>query len=411
MWKEVPLNDLCEYISRGVTPAYTDQNGMIVLNQKCIRDNRVSYEQSRLTNPEKKKIPDDKYLRRYDILINSTGVGTLGRIAQIKEIIGKTTVDSHVTIVRAKGSVNARFLGYNLFLQQPNIEALAEGSTGQTELSRIRLAEAIKVLVPTLQEQQVIADTLSCLDEKIELNRKINDNLAEQAQAIFKSWFVDFEPFQNGEFQFTESGSIPLGWRIVDFDNISTVQNGYAFKSEDYCDTGCKMIRTTNIDNGFVNSNCLINLPASYYSNSKYQEFIFKCFDTVLVMVGASVGKIGLVTEINIPALQNQNMWRFRSSHENISPVFVHYYTKLINAKVRGWSSGSARDFYRKDIFKKAPCILPPQNVMDEFNNITLPLFKTLSNNLAENERLAEIRNLLLPKLMAGDIDVSEIHL
>ena len=85
-WKEVQLKDICEYISRGVTPAYTDKYGVVVLNQKCIRNNRVLYEQSRLTNPEKKRILDEKYLCDYDILVNSTGVGTLGRVAQIKKL-------------------------------------------------------------------------------------------------------------------------------------------------------------------------------------------------------------------------------------------------------------------------------------------------------------------------------------
>lgn len=177
-WKETSLSDLCEYISRGVTPAYTEQDGVVVLNQKCIRDNRISYEQSRFTDPDKKNIHKDKYLQDYDILVNSTGVGTLGRVAQVNKIVEKTTVDSHVTIVRARKNINARFLGYNLFLQQLSIEALAEGSTGQTELSKTRLAEAIKVLLPPVLEQNVIAETLSCLDDKINLNRKINDNLA-----------------------------------------------------------------------------------------------------------------------------------------------------------------------------------------------------------------------------------------
>lgn len=115
----------------------------------------------------------------------------------------------------------AEFIGYNLFMQQPNIEALAEGSTGQTELSRIRLGEAISILLPSTEEQKAIAATLSCLDDKIELNNRMNKNLEEMAQAIFKSWFVDFEPFQEGEFEESELGMIPKGWRVVNVDSVT----------------------------------------------------------------------------------------------------------------------------------------------------------------------------------------------
>ena len=257
----------------------------------------------------------------------------------------------------------------------------------------------IPIRLPPLSEQRIIVSTLCSLDDKIENNRKINQCLEQMAQAIFKSWFVDFEPW---------GGVMPNDWKKTQFGEISTIQNGYAFKSEDYCDDGCRMIRTTNICDGYVNNDDLINLPKSFYSDCKYKNFIFKCFDTVLVMVGASVGKIGLITKKNIPSLQNQNMWRFRPKKDNISVLYVHYYTKLINDSVRSWSNGSAREFYRKDIFKKAPCFLPTDSIMSDFNLKTLHLFKKISNNLEENEKLAEIRDTLLPKLLSGEIRIPE---
>ncbi|MBB6696675.1 restriction endonuclease subunit S [Clostridium algidicarnis] len=176
---ELKLVDLCELISRGITPSYTEDEseGVLVINQKCIRDNTINLELARLTNPNKKKVIENKYLKRYDILVNSTGVGTLGRVAQLKNINSKMTVDSHVTIVRPKKEINPIFLGYNLFMNQKYIESLGEGSTGQTELSRVRLGEALEITVPSLYEQEVIGKVLSDLDGKIEINNKINDNL------------------------------------------------------------------------------------------------------------------------------------------------------------------------------------------------------------------------------------------
>jgi type I restriction enzyme S subunit len=138
-WKEYKLGEIADFIRRGITPAYTD-DGIIVINQKCIRNGIVSFEQARLTDPVKKKVSPEKYLKSFDILVNSTGQGTLGRVAQIKEVRDKITVDSHVTIVRSKVNVNPIYLGYILKSKQAEIESLAEGSKGQTELSRHKVA-------------------------------------------------------------------------------------------------------------------------------------------------------------------------------------------------------------------------------------------------------------------------------
>ena len=140
--EDVPLKSLKEvtkYLSRGITPSYTENEGVIVLNQRCIRDNKIDWSNIRLTDPQKKKISSDKYLKQYDVLVNSTGVGTLGRSAQVKKLFSDTTVDSHVTILRPNDLVDPMFFGYAVNMVEKNIESLAEGSTGQTELSRVRL--------------------------------------------------------------------------------------------------------------------------------------------------------------------------------------------------------------------------------------------------------------------------------
>src|SRR5690606_39114669 len=128
---------------------------------------------SRFSDLQKRKVPSEKYLKSYDILINSTGQGTLGRVSQIKEVTSPVTVDSHVTIVRAKRDIDNVFLGYCLKARQSEIESMAEGSTGQTELSKYKVAEMV-IKVPSLASQKRIAEILSSLDDKIELNNKIN---------------------------------------------------------------------------------------------------------------------------------------------------------------------------------------------------------------------------------------------
>jgi Restriction endonuclease S subunits len=399
-----PLGELVEFVAKGIPPKYasekTDET-ITVLNQKTNRNFKIDYKLARLNDLSKKKVPVEKMLIANDVLINSTGVGTAGRIVQLLSVPEPTTVDGHMIIVRADSDkINPVYLGYALKAQQKIVENLQEGSTGQTELNRQRLLDEIEIQFPTdMEKQDKIASLFLSLDNRIAENEKINHHLEQMAQAIFKSWFVNFEPF---------GGNAPLEWNEVDFDEISTVQNGYAFKSKDYVSDGIRMIRTINFDNGYVNNNNLILLPSEYYDDTKYRNFIFKKFDTVLVMVGASVGKISLVTELNIPSLQNQNMWRFRTIKPEVPESFIHFHVKEINSKVRGWSSGSARDFYRKDIFKKAKIYLPTSQVLDDFSKLTTPIFDQISTNILENDRLIKTRNSLLPKLMSGEISISD---
>jgi type I restriction enzyme S subunit len=193
-WRERPLEEICAFLNRGAAPSYVDREGLIVLNQKCVRDGRVLLDQARRTDSTVKRISKERILKPFDVLVNSTGVGTLGRVAQVLTLPEAATVDSHITIVRADPQkVFPRYLGFALRKYQPEIEALAEGSTGQTELSRARLAQ-FRVALPPLAEQRAIAHILGTLDDKIELNRRMSQTLEEMARAIFKSWFVDFDP-------------------------------------------------------------------------------------------------------------------------------------------------------------------------------------------------------------------------
>jgi type I restriction enzyme S subunit len=147
-WKKEKLGNLTSYINRGVSPDYVENDGCYVINQKCIRNHYVNLEEARLTS-KAKRIPDDKLINKLDILINSTGTGTLGRVAQIFSTPGFTTVDTHVTIVRASTPIFALYLGRALEHIESFIENLGKGATNQQELSRTDLAELVNVLVPT----------------------------------------------------------------------------------------------------------------------------------------------------------------------------------------------------------------------------------------------------------------------
>lgn len=135
-------------------PEYIDKGGIKVINQKCIRDHQIDWTKARRHDPSFRPINGDRELQKGDILINSTGVGTLGRVAQILCLYEKAIIDSHVTIVRADPEIITwNILGLMLFMREAEIEDLGEGTTGQTELSRERL-KSLKVLVPSLSVQK-----------------------------------------------------------------------------------------------------------------------------------------------------------------------------------------------------------------------------------------------------------------
>src|SRR5438045_589229 len=112
-WEEKALSEVCSYINRGAAPAYVDAGGILVLNQKCVRDQRVSFVDARRTDNKRKPVLAERMLQPLDILVNSTGVGTLGRVAQVTSLPEPATIDSHLTVARPDPrAIVPRYLGY-----------------------------------------------------------------------------------------------------------------------------------------------------------------------------------------------------------------------------------------------------------------------------------------------------------
>jgi type I restriction enzyme S subunit len=174
------ISEVVTYVKRGIAPAYTeDEDGIVIINQKCIRDSRCDFSKARKNDIKQKKIPSEKFVKENDILINSTGVGTLGRVCQIREVLFPFSVDTHVTIVRPDpGEIDAVFLGIFLCSVESQVENLGEGSTGQTELYADVILD-LEVLIPDLHSQRMISRMLGNLDALVESKYKEIDALID----------------------------------------------------------------------------------------------------------------------------------------------------------------------------------------------------------------------------------------
>lgn len=193
-WHSEKLGEVCSFLNRGISPKYLDVDGMCVLNQKCIRDHKINYEPSRRHDCKTKKVSDERLIQLGDVLVNSTGTGTLGRVAQVREKPSEpTTVDSHVTIVRPRpGLFHLDFFGYMLIIIEEAIKDAGEGCGGQTELARSTLAEKFIVHYPASLEQQ--KRIVAILDEAFEGIAKARANAEknlQNARELFESYLQE----------------------------------------------------------------------------------------------------------------------------------------------------------------------------------------------------------------------------
>ncbi|MBN1468670.1 MAG: restriction endonuclease subunit S [Fusobacteriaceae bacterium] len=327
----------------------------------------------------------------------------------VRAPVGRVNFTKHKSCI---GRGNAGFTIKNgsqefLYYLLINIENYIKSHSSGTVFSSISGKELkeIKVTVPSIYEEQVaIGQVLSSLDEKIELLEEENKTLETLAQTIFTEWFVNFNfPEATGEMEDSELGEIPKGWRVGKLGEIAEIKNGFAFKSEDYVPQGMPIVRTTNFDNGTIVMDSPVYL--SIEKSKEYPNYFLEELDFLLVMVGASIGKNVLVPSYILPALQNQNMWNFKSLNKEYKLYNIFLFKQLIMRHSNS-ASGSAREFFRKDFFYNLDILLPNDCILISFKESVENLFKKIDMNITQIQTLKTTRDTLLPKLTTGEIRV-----
>ncbi|MDB5237922.1 MAG: Type restriction-modification system, specificity subunit [Candidatus Kaiserbacteria bacterium] len=229
-WQTKKLGEVTDLLVRGISPRYIDGGGTLVLNQKCIRNHEISYAEARRHDHISKKHSADKLIQVGDVLVNSTGVGTLGRVAQVRSIETPAVVDSHITIVRPKKNLFSNlFFGWAMMYVEDLIKGLGAGASGQTELARSVLKE-IQISYPvSIPEQKVIAKKLEEVFEKVtNANENAEKNL-QNSKDLFESYLqsVFAKPIKS--------------WSKKRLGDISTIIMGQSPKGKTYNTQGIGM--------------------------------------------------------------------------------------------------------------------------------------------------------------------------
>lgn len=375
---KMKIGDISSYIKRGITPKYVVENGYAVVNQKCIRNGKVNYEYIKYTDIHK-KYNEEKKVKQGDILINSTGTGTLGRVAYVDKNAFYTYVDSHVTILRCE-NYNSKFLYYWLSSLEKYIESLGKGSTNQIELNKDAIEE-IEIPKLDLEQQNIVVENLSTYDDLIENNERQIKLLEEAAQRLYKEWFVDLH-FPGYEDVAIVDG-VPEGWNKELIENvIGKVSRTKQIKTADYLLEGSIPIIDQSRD--FI---------AGYTNDSD-----------ALVNIGTPVIVFGdhtrILKYIQFPFAKGADGTQLIVSNRTNMPQSL-LYLSLIAVDLSNYHY--ARHF---KYLKAESILIPSQDVADEFDRLISQFFSQIQKLREKCYKLIQARDRLLPKLMSGEIEV-----
>lgn len=306
-------------------------------------------------------------------------------------------------ITPIRGKVDIKFLYYALSLCLKQFKNMSQGTS--TKFLTVTILNSFSVQLPSISDQHRIASILSSLDRKIELNNKINADLEEMAQAIFKNWFVDFEPFKDGKFVDSELGMIPEGWKVGRLDEIADVVGGSTpskAKPEYYTQKGIAWLTPKDLSNhpAVYTSRGVIDITEEGY-NSTSTKLMPK--GTILFTSRAPIGYISIAQN---DICTNQG---FKSLvPKKAGTCFLYCFLKYVTPEIENKSTGSTFKEASGSLMKSLQVIMPEQKVFEDFETIVSPLFARIESLEKENSRLSLLRDTLLPRLMSGELEVPE---
>ena len=396
------LSDLVDVIGGG-TPKTTEEsywNGSIpwLSVKDFCGDKKYVYNTEKSITEEGLNNSSTKLLHKDNIIISARG--TVGELAMIPYDMA---FNQSCFGLIPKGNNDPHFVYYLLKDKVRSLKSQTQGSVFDTitkaTFDRIECADYSE------EDQRRIASILSSLDRKIELNNKINADLEEMAQAIFKNWFVDFEPFKDGKFVDSELGMIPEGWKVGRLDEIADVVGGSTpskAKPEYYTQKGIAWLTPKDLSNhpAVYTSRGVIDITEEGY-NSTSTKLMPK--GTILFTSRAPIGYISIAQN---DICTNQG---FKSLvPKKAGTCFLYCFLKYVTPEIENKSTGSTFKEASGSLMKSLQVIMPEQKVFEDFETIVSPLFARIESLEKENSRLSLLRDTLLPRLMSGELEVPE---
>ena len=364
-------------------------------------------------------------VKNNDLIISCSG--TLGKISIIKTTDPKGIISQALLIIRANSNVILPIYLYYFLISKKGQQELLNASHGavQQNIAPRNVVEKISIPLPDKTVQQKITSILKSLDKKIELNNQINQTLEEMAQALFKSWFVDFDPVRakmRGEQPVgmdaetaalfpdklvdSELGAIPEGWGVYNSSEISNISIGKTpprketkwFKTENNKFT----VKWVSIKD-MGKANVYLNNTSEYLTKDAIKKFNVKTVpeNTVILSFKLTVGRVAITDELLVT---NEAIAQFDIIDKSlISTEYLYLYMKNFNFDSMGSTSSIARAINSK-VIKEVPIILPTQDLNKYFSKYISKKFNLLNTLNKQNQTLTQIRDTLLPKLLSGEI-------
>lgn len=421
-WKQVKLSEICISISDGdhSAPPQVENGIPFITISNITENNEIDFQKTKF-------VPQNYYdslkgcrkAEQGDILYSV--VGTFGKPVYVKDD-RPFVFQRHIAILKPNEFVDNRFLYYTLlspaFYQKA--DQMAIGAVQRT-IGLNSLRDASICIPVTINDQRKITNILSSLDAKIENNNKINANLEAQAAALFKSWFVDFEPFRNGEFVESELGMIPKGWKVGTYEDIieGTVSGDWGketpqgnYTHEVACIRGCDFQDMSNGVRG--------KTPQRYILEKNYTTKKLNDKDILVEISGGtqtvSTGRVCLVSDQMLQKYNYDivctNFCRVVRPLAGFSAYIYYSWLYKYNKKVMfGYENGTSgiKNFQMKDFLSKEPVLIPSLDCLVKFQKLIDTLQNTIQSNGTENTKLSSFRDTLLPKLMSGEIDLDKL--
>ena len=383
-WQAKKLRDVCSIVSRGISPKYLNEGGVRVLNQRCIRNHEIDWSVARRHDVAAKHISPDRYLRAGDGLINSTGTGTLGRVAQILDTLEEpTTVDSHVTIVRPiSGLFRPQFFGYMLIDIEDQLKDSGEGCGGQTELARSTIEDKFTVRFPSCVKEQ--GRIVAILDEAIEgiATAKANaERSLQNASALFDSRLASI---------FNQEG---LNWERVTLSDL--LERGWIQHHMDGNHGGDYPRKEEFISEGvpYIAANCLFNnqvdLTRAKYLSPERAARLRKGFakdGDVLFAHNATVGPVAILRTSHPTVILGTSLTYYRCHPAYLKPEYLAHYMRSFGFRTQYESSMTQMTrnqvpmTKQREFFHVVPPLSAQESIAEELDQLS-----------ADAERLAHV--------------------